>query len=218
MQFSGVGKIREQIEIILRHWGMSEENINITAIAMSDADLSGIDSRGISMLMKYDALVSGGRLDMRAQTEIVTETPAIAVLDAKAGLGHPAAMKAMDLAIDKAQTLGVGAVAVFNSHHFGAAGYYVRRAAARGLIGMITTTAASVAVIPTGGMHPALGINPLAFAAPSSGGEPFVLDMSTSTVAMNKVKMYALKKEKLPQGWVVDGAGKSITDSTLAYE
>lgn len=218
MQNFSVDLLREQIELLLRHWGMPEEKVETTVSAMVDADLSGIDSHGISMLMNYDFLIKEDRMNMRARSRIVTETPAIAVLDADAGLGHPVAVEAMNLAVSKARNVGIGAVAVCNSHHFGATGYYVRQAAEQGFMGIATTTARVLAVIPTGGSAPALGTNPIAFAAPTRTGEPFVLDMSTSTVAMNKVKTYALREEPLPEGWVVDESGHALTDSTVAYD
>jgi LDH2 family malate/lactate/ureidoglycolate dehydrogenase len=36
--------------------------------------------------------------------------------------------------------------------------------------------------------------------------------MSTSAVAANKVKVYSYHGTPLPAGWVVDGAGRSVTD------
>lgn len=215
-KFTG-DQLREQIEVILRHWGMSEADIETTATVMVDTDLSGIDSHGISMLMTYDKLVQDERINTSAQSTIVRETPAIAVLDADRGLGHPVAVRAMKLAIEKAKSLGIGAVAVGNADHFGAAGYYVRLAAAQGLIGLATTSGKLVTVVPTGGAAPALMTNPIAFAAPSERGEPFVLDMATSAVALNKIKSYVSKEKDLPVGWVVDDEGQPITDSAAAY-
>jgi hypothetical protein len=46
------------------------------------------------------------------------------------------AVRAMDLAIEKAQAFGIGAVGVRNSNHYGAAGVYALQAAARGFIGL----------------------------------------------------------------------------------
>ncbi|GGG64806.1 malate dehydrogenase [Kocuria dechangensis] len=217
MQHYPAERLRDQIGILLRQWGMPEEKIDTTTEAMVDADLSGIDSHGISMLMNYDSLMQQHRMDLQAPVRTVTETPAIAVLDAGGGLGHPVAVQAVDLAITKARALGIGAVAVRNSHHFGATGFYVRRAAEQGLIALATTTARVLSVIPTGGSAPGLSTNPIAFAAPTAEGEPFVLDMSTSTVAMNKVKAYALKEQDIPEGWVIDEAGRPVTDSAAAF-
>lgn len=54
--------------------------------------------------------------------------------DAGAGLGHPAGVADMRLAIKKAQAMCRGAVSVFNSHLFGAAGYYAALASSAGLL------------------------------------------------------------------------------------
>lgn len=59
---------------------------------------------------------------------------------------------------------------------------------------LVTSSARTVAVIPEGGSSAVLGTNPIAFAAPSQGEDPFLLDMSTSAVAANKVKVHALPR------------------------
>jgi LDH2 family malate/lactate/ureidoglycolate dehydrogenase len=61
-----------------------------------------------------------------------------------------------------------------------------------------------------------LGTNPLAFAAPGGRNPPFVLDMATTTVAGNKIKVYDLNGWPLPEGWVVDQAGRPLTDAAEA--
>ena len=57
-----------------------------------------------------------------------------------------------------------------------------------------------------------MGTNPLAFAAPGGRNPNFELDMATTTVAMNRVRVHKLRGEPLPEGWVVDGHGRSVTD------
>ena len=106
---------------------------------------------------------------------------------------------------------------VFNSHHFGAAGCYSRIAAERGVIGMVTSATRGVTMVPTFGVEPVLGTNPIAFAAPAKRNPPFQLDMATTTVAAGKVKVYKLNHKKLPAGWVVDGAGQPVTDPEEAF-
>ncbi|TQL45029.1 LDH2 family malate/lactate/ureidoglycolate dehydrogenase [Homoserinimonas aerilata] len=210
--------VAEQIRVVLTAWGMLPDDVEKTVDAMVDTDLRGIDSHGISMLMTYDRLRASGRLAIDAPRTITAETPAVATIDAGGGLGHPAAVDAMRLAMDKARTVGIGAVAVRNSHHFGALGSYARLAAAEGMMAFVTTSTRLTGVLPTGSRQSRLGTNPLAFAAPGRDGEPLVLDMSTSVVASNKVRSYALKQLPVPDGWVIDGDGESITDAAAAYE
>ncbi len=39
-------------------------------------------------------------------------------------------------------------------------------------------------------LQPMLGTNPICFAAPAEGSDPFVIDMATSTAAVGKVTPY----------------------------
>jgi LDH2 family malate/lactate/ureidoglycolate dehydrogenase len=208
--------IRAQILAILTAWGMPEDMAATTAGIMVDTDLMGVDSHGLSMLMTYEEGVRAGRIRLAARPRILRDSGPTALVDAGDGLGHPVAAMAMDLAVDKALAQGVGAVGVVNSHHFGAAGAYARMAAARGVIGMVTSSTRGVTMVPTRGAAPVLGTNPLAFAAPAGRNAPFVLDMATTTVAAGKVKVHALNDAPLPAGWVVDGAGRPVTDPHAA--
>jgi LDH2 family malate/lactate/ureidoglycolate dehydrogenase len=210
--------IRAQIEAILRAWGMSEETLRRTAEVMVETDLRGIDSHGISMLTQYAQMQDAGQLRIRAEPRIVRQSASTALIDAGAGLGHPAALMGMNLAIEKALAHDVGVVSVFNSHHFGAAGYYATMAAERGLIGVVSSTTRVISVVPTNGVERVLGTNPIAMAAPAGRHRPVCLDISTSVAAANKVKVYALQDKDLPAGWVMDREGRTVTDSGQAFQ
>lgn len=216
MKLFSAQTVIEQISGVLTAWGMPAEHVATTAAVMVDADLSGIDSHGISMLMMYEKLRDNGHLKLDARPTVEIENAAMALLDADGGLGHPAATTAMNLAVDKARAAGIGVVSVRNSRHFGAAGYYARIAADAGLVGLVTSSAKIPSVVPTGGAIPRLTTNPIAFAAPARSNPPFLLDMSTSTVASNKVKVYDLHGKAMPEGWVVDESGHPVTDPAEA--
>jgi LDH2 family malate/lactate/ureidoglycolate dehydrogenase len=211
-------RVREQIVSILESWGMDREIVRTTAEVMVETDLAGVDSHGVSMLMDYENSKSKGKLNLEAKPQVVRESSVTALIDADAGLGHPAAVMGMRIAIAKAKAMGVGVVSVFNSHHFGAAGYYAALASKEGLVGMVTSATRSIAVVPTRAAVPVLGTNPIAFAAPARRNRPFLLDMATSSVANNKIKVYELNGKRLPAGWVLDGQGQPITEPAEALE
>src|SRR5882724_1305527 len=210
-------QIRRQLVSVFRAWGMSDAHAETTADMMVETDLRGVDSHGIGMLPTYDQEFRNGRLNIRPTFKKVRETAAMALIDADASLGHPAAAYGMNLAVDKCLTVGVGVVAVYNSHHFGAAGCYSRIAADRGVIGMVTSATRGVTMVPTFGAEPVMGTNPLAFAAPAKRNAPFELDMATTTVAAGKVKVYKLNHKPLPAGWVVDDKNRTVTDPEQAF-
>ncbi len=209
-------RVREQIVSVLTAWGMDPAHVAITADVMVETDLWGVDSHGVSMLMMYEEMKREGRLNVRAVPKVLDRTPVTARIDGDAGLGHPVAHLGMALAVDMALGSGVGAVSAFNSHHFGAAGVYAKQASDRGCIGIVTSTARTVAVLPTFGAEPVLGTNPIAVAAPGRRSRPFILDFATSAVALNKVKVYDFHGKPIPVGWVSDGEGQPVTDAAQA--
>jgi LDH2 family malate/lactate/ureidoglycolate dehydrogenase len=210
--------IHRQISEVLRAWGMPPDVVRTAADVMTDTDLAGIDSHGISMLMLYEEALGLEQLNPAPVPRVVRESPVTALVDGDAGLGHVAAVFGMELAIAKAAASGVGIVCVRNSTHFGAAGYYAAMASRRGLLGMVTCTTRGNPVLPTRSAVPVLGTNPIAFAAPTHRNTPFLLDMSTSTVAQNKVKVFEFQGRPLPPGWVLDEHGAPVTDSARAMD
>jgi len=210
--------VHRQISVVLAAWGMPADVVRTAADVMTDTDLAGIDSHGISMLMLYEEALGLEQLNPTPTPRVVRESPVTALVDGDAGLGHVAAVFGMDIAMTKAKAAGVGVVCVRNSTHFGAAGYYAAMASRRGLLGLVTCTTRGNPVLPTRSAVPVLGTNPIAFAAPTRRNTPFLLDMSTSTVAQNKVKVFELQERPLPAGWVLDERGEPVTDSALAMD
>lgn len=204
---------RRQIESVLLAWGMRPADAGRTAAALGWADLHGVESHGISMLVEYDQRRRAGRLRMDATCRVVRETPVSLLLDGDGGMGHVAYAMAADRAIAKAKEGGIAVAAVRNSSHFGAVGYYTLLAAETGLIGMGSTSAAGIRVAPTGGAEAKLGTDPWSFAAPSAAGRrPFLLDMATTAVAYGKIRNRMNEGQPMPQGWGLDSRGRATTD------
>jgi LDH2 family malate/lactate/ureidoglycolate dehydrogenase len=203
---------RRQIELILLAWGMPADPAATTADILAWADLHGIDSHGISMLPTYDRQRRGGRVNLSARPEVIQGTAVSALIDGGGGLGHAPAKRAMEVAIERAWGAGMAAVAVRNSAHFGACGYYTLMAAEAGLIGIACTSASGIRVAPTGGAEARLGTDPWSFAAPGEPGRPFLLDMATTTVAYGKIRNKLNEGLACPAGWVQIREGRPSTD------
>ena len=217
MPYIAAERVRRQSYNILRAWGQSDEHANTTADILTETDLRGIDSHGLSMLPVYQEQLAT-KLNMRPDIRVVRETPVSALIDADGGLGHVPAHQGMTLAIDKAKRAGVGVVVVRRSAHFGAAGYYSDMAARAGLLGIATTSARGLALVPTFAAEPVFGTNPISVAAPAGRNAPFNLDMATTTVAAGKLKLKWLNDKPLPVGWAVDEQGQPLTDAKRAFE
>jgi LDH2 family malate/lactate/ureidoglycolate dehydrogenase len=122
----------------------------------------------------------------------------------------------MQMAIDKADTYGLGMTVVRNSTHYGAAFYYPNMAVQRGMIGM-TTTSARPSIAPTWGVEPMLGTNPMIWGMPSDEAFPFMPDFATSVTQRGKLELYDRIGKDLPDGWVIgeDGHYRHDTKQVL---
>lgn len=194
--------------------GVPPARARLAASALCHGDLCGFDSHGVFNLCRlYLPMFAYGRVDPVAEPEVVTDLGACAVIDAHHALGLWSAAEAMDDAVERAGKHGVGLVSVRAATHFGCAGFHAGRAAERGLIGVVASNCGGQRIArPPSGALAMLGTNPLSVAAPALPQHPFVLDMSTTTVPTGKVRTAASSGEAVPDGWLVDDSGNSVTD------
>lgn len=199
---------------LLQAAGLRDDAANVVAESLVETNLRGIDSHGVLRLPVYLKRIDAGLVNKNPEPRIVKQQGGSALVDADNGPGQLAGVFAMDLATELAREHGVSAVGVHHSTHYGAAAYYVMRAASRGFVAM-STSHAEPDVVPFGGAKPALGTNPVAFAARAPQGM-FVLDMATSQVAMGKIFLARERGEAIPDSWAVDADGHPTTDPHAA--
>ncbi|WP_043835138.1 Ldh family oxidoreductase [Muricoccus aerilatus] len=208
--------LHRQLTTVFTTWGMNPDHADTAATIMVETDLSGVDSHGVGMLPYYQIAVREGRLDPRATPTIANDRGPAALIDGHHCIGHVAAHLAMTTAIDKAKEHGIGVTAVTNSTHYGAAGWYARMAADHGLIAISLTNSPPL-LVPINGRDPALGTNPIAFAAPARDkARPVLLDMATTAVAYGKVSIARRAGKPIPEGWALTPEGTPETDSAAA--
>jgi len=199
---------------IFKNIGCNEKDATTATHVLLSADLRGIDSHGVARLSGYVRLWEIKRVNANPQIKIIHETPSTATIDGDSGLGLVVAPFAMQVAIDKAKTVGTGWVTVCNSNHFGIAGCHAMMALQHDMIG-IAMTNASALVAPTFSKERMLGTNPIAVAIPANKQPPFVADMATTTAANGKLEILQRKNEDLPLGWAQDKEGVASTDANI---
>lgn len=194
---------------LIASWGYSAADAQYIAHTLVDANLRGVDSHGVMRLTAYHERISHGLIDPKASCES-TVRGATARVRADRVAGQLAAREASSTAASIAKELGVAAVTVSESAHFGAAGFFARELAEQGLFGMVMSNSEPI-VVPFGGRRSLLGTNPLALAAPTESGVVSV-DMATSEAAMGKVYGARLADTPIPGNWGVDEDGQPTTD------
>jgi len=194
-------------------YGVPEEDAKICTDVLLEADRRGIESHGCNRFKPiYLDRIKNGTLLPVTELEIVKETPTTLVMDAHDGMGMVASHKMMERLIDKAKTYGMAGGAIYNSTHYGIAGYWSGMAEQAGMIG-ITGTNARPSVAPTFGVEPMMGTNPLTFTMPTDDAFPFNLDCATSTIQNGKIEFYERSGKATPSGLVITKDGGTKTDS-----
>ncbi|HIQ38952.1 MAG TPA: sulfolactate dehydrogenase, partial [Methanothermococcus okinawensis] len=132
-------KEKELIMDILKSYGVSEKDAEITANIYVEADLKGFRSHGIGRFPQTVVGIEVGNINVNPDIKIIRESPAVATIDGDMGLGYVVGERVMELAMEKAKNVGIGAVATVNSNHFGIAGHYAEMALREDLIGIVIT-------------------------------------------------------------------------------
>ncbi|MCF2558221.1 Ldh family oxidoreductase [Fournierella massiliensis] len=194
-------------------YGVPEEDAKICADVLLESDRRGIESHGCNRFKPiYLDRIKNGTLLPVTKMDIVKDTPTTVVMNANNGMGMVASYRMMEMLIEKASKYGMAGGAIYNSTHYGIAGYWTTMAEKAGMIG-ISGTNARPSVAPTFGIEPMMGTNPFTFTLPTDEEFPFNFDCATSIVQNGKIEFYARSGKPTPAGLVVTEEGGTMTDS-----
>lgn len=203
-------ELRATASAALARYGYAEDEIGIILDVLMYAQLRG-NNQGVVKLLPPGI----PRGDDVEPLSVIREGASYALLDAGRNHAMVAVNRAVDLAMSKAVESGVAAVSIRGIRtSSGAVGYYARRMAAEGLIGIVMA-GAPAQVAPAGSFEPVLGTNPLAVSVPTSR-QPVVLDMATAAMAFFGVVEARTAGRSLPEGVAYDSEGHPTVDPTAA--
>src|SRR5512140_1079740 len=121
--------------------GVSSSICDVEAEVMAEADLLGVPSHGVRMLPGLLQGIREGRCNPDPRLRLVRERGATCMLDGDNGPGRYVSVRAMQLAVERANALGVGVCLATRVTHWGRAHAYAYRATLAGMIGLCTTNA-----------------------------------------------------------------------------
>lgn len=193
-------------------YGVPREDAAICTDVLLESDRRGIESHGCNRFKPiYLDRIKNGTLLPVTDIEIIKETPTTVVMDAHNGMGMVASYRMMERLIQKAGEVGMAGGTIYNSTHYGIAGYWTGMAEKAGMIG-ISGTNARPSVAPTFGIEPMMGTNPLTFTMPTDEDFPFNLDCATSIVQNGRIEYYQRIGKAVPEGCVINESGELMTD------
>jgi uncharacterized oxidoreductase len=193
--------------------GAPVDEARVVAGSLVESNLRGYDSHGVTLARWYLSQIKNGELVPGAAFTVRHETPALVAADGGLGFGQVQCGRLVDRVSSRAREAGVACGTLIRCGHVGRLGEWVERAACQGLAALISVNDNGViaTVAPPGGTQGRISTNPIAIAVPT-GGEPLVLDISTSAVANGKLKIARLEQRPVPLGWIQDAEGNPTTD------
>ena len=214
--------LRAAVRHIVLAGGSNEREAALVSENLVLANLTGHDSHGIGMLPQYILAVVEKRLQVNQAPTVISDHGAILNLDGNMGYGQVIGHDAMELGIRRARETGVCVVSLRNSHHIGRIGHWGEQCAAAGFVSMhyVNVVGRPPLVAPHGGSDARFATNPYCCALPATepGGEPVVLDMATSKIAMGKVRVAINKGEQVAPETLIDNKGNPTTDPNIMFQ
>lgn len=159
--------LRGWMRRVLQRYGMIAADAELVIQRLMEAELRGRSAGGVGLLEQIATAFEGGDIDPRARILTIQETPAAALLDGSTGVGQAAATRAMQLAIQKAQSVGVGVVVITNSQPCGDVAGFAELAAQSQCIGFCTTNSGRALRSLPGSETKVFGDHPQAWAVPA---------------------------------------------------
>jgi LDH2 family malate/lactate/ureidoglycolate dehydrogenase len=213
-----IGRLSRFGADVLTALGVPPTDATLVSASLVTADMWGHPSHGMLRLPWYAARLRSGAMRAVTEPRVISDIGAVVVLDGQEGVGQVVTNRACQDAVRRATELGVSAVAVRNSNHFGTAAYWTRQMALQGCVGILTTNG-SPAMAPWGGREKkTVGANPWSIATPGPDGRPVVLDIANTGVARGKIYAAAERGQQIPDHWAIDVDGHPTTHPAAAIK
>ena len=206
---------KRKIKTILQEHGVDEQQSESIADYMATVDFYGISSHGAFTLPGHLQRIKNGAYRLAPNICVERESASFAVMNGDNAIGMVSAGFCVDYAMKKAKDTGIFTVYSHNNNTYGAAFYYVLRAAQQGFV-CFTMSNSPAQMAPMGGREKLLGTNPFAVAVPAATEPPIIVDMATSVLAKSKIKEYKENGVELPAGVALDACGNPTTDPEKA--
>ncbi len=185
-----------------------------------EADRVGYASHGLSILPNYRRVLDGRFVKPDGRPERIVDRGSLIGYHGHNGFGQHVGKVVIDDAIARTRVHGQCIVTLRQSHHLGRMGHYGEMVAQAGfvLLAFTNVTNRAPTVAPYGGREPRLTTNPLCFAGPLPGGRaPFVVDIATSAIAVNKARVLAENGLQAPPGSLIDSRGEPTNDPAVLF-
>ena len=193
--------------------GAPAEEADVFARCMVRADLRGMYTQGAAMIPYSVWMVEERLMRFGAPFTVLRDEAGMALVDGGYGVGAVQATRAMNLAMEKARSAGVGCVWLQNGGDFMMTANHALQALEQDQVGIVMRNE-NPRVAPWGGREAFFFTNPIAVAIPTGEEPPIVIDMAAGSFSVGQVVMAARDQRRLPSPHLVTRDGAYTDDPT----
>ncbi len=203
-------------DLLLRA-GLESDKAAVVAEVLVEGDLLGHTTHGLALLPAYLAEIESGKMTKAGAPDVIADFPVALTWDGRRLPGPWLVRRALEIAMERAATLGLATVSIRRSHHIACLAAYLQRVAERGFMALLTCSDPNVcSVAPFGGRREVFTPNPLAAAWPTAG-DPVILDVSMSITTNALTKRLHAEGKRFPGTWALTAAGEPTDDPAALY-
>ncbi len=204
--------LRQFGETLLVAAGLASDRARDVAEVLLEGDLLGHTTHGFALLPAYLQALADGTMEKSGEPAVVADHGAALTWDGRYLPGSWLVRRAIRIAGERLAEHPVVTVVIRRSHHIGCLQAYLKPVTDAGHFILLTCSdPQSRTVTPHGGTAPRYSPNPIAIGIPT-GGEPVLIDISTSSTSNALCQRLAATGERLPGSWLVDREGKPTDD------
>jgi len=208
-----VSELRVLSKKALSRYGYTEKESTSILNMLMYAQLRGNDQGIVKLIGKGIP-----KNESAQEPTIEKETPTTAIINANLTMEAIAMDQAVEMVISKAQKMGIAIVGTHNGDgSSGAIGYWSRKIADKGLIGITMSSYPFAMVPPHGSYEPLFCTNPIAWGIPTEN-EPIILDMASSAISFFGLVEAKTKGVQVDEGIGYNKEGNETTDPAEIME
>ena len=210
-----ISQLERFAQALLLAAGMDLGKAHTVARLLVLTDAMGRRTHGLAMAPLYLADIQNGGMTVSGEAQVIKDNGISAVWDGNYLPGLWLVDQAIKVAIPRAQTHGMAAVAIRKSHHIGCLAALVKQAADRGFVALIANSdPAGQRVAPFGGTEALLTPNPLAMGYPA-GDHPVLVDICASITTTSMTRQKFAAGEQFEHPWLLDAQGTPTRDPAV---
>ncbi len=212
------GAARDLAAQLLEAYGAGQEQAEIVASHLVEAEESGLPSHGLIRVPQYIDEILAGEIRPRSLPAVRQTGPGRITIDASRCFGQVAGELAVRRGSQLADEGGLALVTVRQCAHAGRIGAYAEQLGIAGFLSVIFCSGprSGHRVAPFNGREGRLATNPIAFSIPTSGW-PIVGDFSTGATPEGRIRTLRNLGRPAPEDTLLDALGQPTTDPEVLY-